>query len=417
MRRKIRLENFEWTDAEGIAAHLTKMAAKGWRLESIGTTVWRYRKAEPARLTYAVTYLPSGSVYEEGTNEKDYAAYCKEAGWQWVTHWAKMQILCTEDPTPVPLETDEAVRLDAVRTSLRRCYLPGALLILAVLILGIAGLLFGLFRTPIQSLANDGLLLLLLAAIPGLSYEIWNLISYGRWARQARQAVTVGGTCPPIGRHGRWLLWIAVLLLVMALAAQLLDAARTGEWWKLSTELFLLFLFALRTVLDMMGASRKTQIAAIAICGVLFLLADTPPKSTPLPTNAETPPPVSLQALYPQEPEPYYVWCKEPRSVLLKVQDWQLFSGKEDFGNLCDYQIYQCSFSWVRELCLGQLPLGDNAWEETVPGVDKTWVWETEKGWLCGRMQKGNTIFTFSLYEQPTTDQPLEALAAALNPL
>ena len=417
MRRKIRLENFEWTDAEGIAAHLTNMAAKGWRLESIGTTAWRYRKAEPAQLTYAVTYLPSGSVYEEGTSEKDYAAYCKEAGWQWVTRWAKMQILCTEDPNPVPLETDEAVRLDAVRTSLRRCYLPGALLILTILVLGTVGLLFGLFRTPIQSLADNTLLLLLLATIPALSYEIWNLISYGRWARNARRAAVAGGNCPPIVRHGRWLLWIAVLLMVIALAAQLQDTARTGAWWKLSTGLFLLFLFALRTVMDMMGATRKAQIAAIAVCGVLFVLADTAPKSTPLPTNVEAPPPVSLQALYPDEPEPYYVWCKEPRSVLLDVQDWRLYSGNEDFGNICDYQIYQCRFSWVRDLCLGQLPVEDNAWQEIVPGVDETWVWETTDGDLCGQMQKGNTILRFSLYVPPTASQPLNALAAALSSL
>ena len=53
--KKRRLELFQTNDYEAIEKHLTKMAKKGWFLESIGTFLWTYRKGEPKDLTYEVT--------------------------------------------------------------------------------------------------------------------------------------------------------------------------------------------------------------------------------------------------------------------------------------------------------------------------------------------------------------------------
>ena len=43
-------------DYRGIEERLSAMAAKGWRLEHIGR-LWKYRRAEPAKVRYAVTYM------------------------------------------------------------------------------------------------------------------------------------------------------------------------------------------------------------------------------------------------------------------------------------------------------------------------------------------------------------------------
>ena len=40
-RRRYWPEQFLYYDGEGIARHLEKMAAKGWRLEKIGALAWR----------------------------------------------------------------------------------------------------------------------------------------------------------------------------------------------------------------------------------------------------------------------------------------------------------------------------------------------------------------------------------------
>ena len=128
MDKTYRLENFSPTDAEGIRRRLEHMAARGLHLESIGSFLWCYRKEAPAARTYAVTYLPAAA---QGRALEDYEALCAAAGWRWVAHWGLMQILCAEQPEPVPPETDESVKLQAIRTSLRQQFLPGYLALLA----------------------------------------------------------------------------------------------------------------------------------------------------------------------------------------------------------------------------------------------------------------------------------------------
>ena len=47
--RRRRFENFALYDYQGVEAHLSRMAAKGWRLEKAGNSLWTYRQAEPLR--------------------------------------------------------------------------------------------------------------------------------------------------------------------------------------------------------------------------------------------------------------------------------------------------------------------------------------------------------------------------------
>lgn len=57
MREKKRCWNdLNLYDYRGVEARLNAMAAKGWRLEKAGPQLWTYRRAEPARVHYAVTY-------------------------------------------------------------------------------------------------------------------------------------------------------------------------------------------------------------------------------------------------------------------------------------------------------------------------------------------------------------------------
>ena len=55
------LNLYSFYDHTGMERHLEKMAAKGWLLESIGTTLWRYRRIEPQRLRFSVAYYPDAT--------------------------------------------------------------------------------------------------------------------------------------------------------------------------------------------------------------------------------------------------------------------------------------------------------------------------------------------------------------------
>ena len=64
-----RWNTFQLYDYRGVEEHLSAMAAQGWRLEKASGSLWKYRRAEPASLRYAVTYNAGASRFEPGPTE------------------------------------------------------------------------------------------------------------------------------------------------------------------------------------------------------------------------------------------------------------------------------------------------------------------------------------------------------------
>lgn len=141
LRTKRRMEFFAFYDDQGIARHLERMAGKGWLIERINNYFWTYRKIEPQRLRFAVTYFPEASDFNPGPteNQQTFLEYCESAGWQFAAQWCQMQIFCSENPAAVPLETDEFSRLQNIHRCMRKNFLPGNIVILIML-----GILLGL---------------------------------------------------------------------------------------------------------------------------------------------------------------------------------------------------------------------------------------------------------------------------------
>ena len=52
-KRTIRLEPYSFFNHTGIAAHLERMAEKGWMLVKIANYGWIYHRTEPARLHFS----------------------------------------------------------------------------------------------------------------------------------------------------------------------------------------------------------------------------------------------------------------------------------------------------------------------------------------------------------------------------
>ena len=50
---------YSYLDRTAITAHLSDMAAQGWMLENIGGWSWRYRRAEPKKLRFALVFFPA----------------------------------------------------------------------------------------------------------------------------------------------------------------------------------------------------------------------------------------------------------------------------------------------------------------------------------------------------------------------
>ena len=170
--RKRRFVNFSLYDYQGVEEHLSAMAAKGWRLEKAGNALWKYRRAEPASLRYAVTYNAGASQFNPGPTEgqESLEELCNAAGWTKVCDWFQMQIYCSEAENPIPLETEESVRLEAVHRSMKRTFLPANIIFLLVSLVMLGLFVRTLIVDPLHILSNNaslflGPLWLLLAAV------------------------------------------------------------------------------------------------------------------------------------------------------------------------------------------------------------------------------------------------------------
>ena len=63
MKYAYRMCFFRPMDSDAVERYLSRKARKGWQLDKTGQMFWRFRRENPAALTYAVTYFPEASVY------------------------------------------------------------------------------------------------------------------------------------------------------------------------------------------------------------------------------------------------------------------------------------------------------------------------------------------------------------------
>lgn len=194
---KWELSLFQANDMDAIAGHFERMEAKGWRLESIGGWGYRYRRVEPGKVRYAAACFPDASVYDPAPTEgqETYIEYCRAAGWELAAAYGPMQYFRSALPDPVPVETDEAVKLTAVRRTMRKTLLPscGVGILLAVMYLVMQT---GSFRMePLEYFSRD-LYLSLLLLLGGLFLYCAGLLAdYLVWVLRSKRAVAGGGTC------------------------------------------------------------------------------------------------------------------------------------------------------------------------------------------------------------------------------
>ncbi len=212
---KRRMENLALYDYKRVEQHLSAMAAKGWRLESIGARLWKYRRAEPAKVRYAVTYIQDASQFNPGPTERQQTLeeLCAAAGWEKVADWFQMQIYCSEAENPIPLETEESVRLEAVHRSMKRNFLPANIIFLLVSLIMSGLFIHTLIVNPLHIFENDGRLftgpLLLLVTV----LLLISLTHYWLWYQRSAKSVSQGGACADPGDI-RWVNWVGYALLI-----------------------------------------------------------------------------------------------------------------------------------------------------------------------------------------------------------
>lgn len=285
---KRRLERLSFYDHTGIAAHMEKMAAKGWMLDKIGTYLWHYRRTEPRQLAFTVSYYPKASQFDPGPSEGEltFHDFCEQTGWKLAASSAQLQVFYNEREDPVPIETDPATEVDTLHRAARRGFLPAYFLLLAVALLMGWMLIGQILNDPIRLLASalslstgfTWVLLLLLCAV--------ELISYYRWRSRAKKAA----------EHGEFLATpntskfqtVILVLVLVGLAWWLVNFVRLGSIaWFLAAAMLLVtvaliaVLFGVRGLLKRRGAPKNLNrnvtfsiyfIAAFFLFGAVIFL-------------------------------------------------------------------------------------------------------------------------------------------------
>ena len=205
------MPQYSYYDRTGIAAHLADMAAQGWMLEKLGAWSWRYRRTEPKKLRFAVTFFPA-SQFDPGPSEglETYRDYCAAAGWILAADTAQVQIFYNEDENAVPIETDPAAEYANIRRCMKKSFLASCWSLLAVSLFQVLFSLWRIWTDPVDTLSSTASLSTLLDWLPLDLVLIWELARYYRWQRRAKAAAESGAPLPDL----RSVRWLGVLILV-----------------------------------------------------------------------------------------------------------------------------------------------------------------------------------------------------------
>ena len=274
--RKRRVESFMFFDYAGVERHLEKMASKGWRLET-AANVWTYRRAEPARVSYAVTYVPEASDWnpEPTRAEQELEEFCAAAGWQKVCEWGKAQIYCTEQADPIPIETDEAMRLDMIRKSMRKGVMPSYLLLLVVFGLNIWTQWSSFRLDPVDFLSGNKLAVMTMI-FWGIFIDLWGMLYYLWWSRKSEKAVREGDSCirPRCYRIVERIAWAGLVIIFL----WMLWGQGTGYMtfmlaYTAGMTAVIYILFKIRGILKNRGVSKKANWAVFLVLDIVLVCA------------------------------------------------------------------------------------------------------------------------------------------------
>ena len=191
---KYMMAQFTFYDRTGIKRILEDQAQKGWLLDKITNYAWRFRRVEPQKVHYAVTYFPKASAYDPGPSEQQRELYdfCAHSGWVLAGTTAQMQVFYNMAENPVPIETDPWMELENIHRSARKNYLPAYFMLLGLAIFQIALQVGQLVSFPLTYLSQDTTLFNWLCQGVLLLVCCTEIVGYFSWYRKAKRAAENG---------------------------------------------------------------------------------------------------------------------------------------------------------------------------------------------------------------------------------
>lgn len=189
---KRRIELFSLYDHTNIEKHLEKMAAKGWMIDTIGSTFWRYKKIEPQKLHFSVVYYPKdvkeGAIISD--DRQNFIDLCSSGGWNYVMNSGKLHIFSTDDENTPPIDTDAQIQIECIHKFAKNEIVYGYLFLIIACIFFSGFIIYELWKEPVNTL-KDATPIFWLTPVT-LLFSVFNVISYLNWYKKAKSAAENG---------------------------------------------------------------------------------------------------------------------------------------------------------------------------------------------------------------------------------
>lgn len=265
---------FSYYDQQAIGETLERMAENGWMLEKPGSFLWTYRRCEPKKLRFCVTFFPEASDFDPGPTDGELTKidYCREDGWELAARWGVMQIFYSEDPDAVPIETEPVTQVENICRSMKKNVLFPQALICVILLWNLFLRVSQWKRDPAGELSSPYSLYAALMFAVLLLACLYEIAFYFFWSRKARAAARNSGVFLPIrSRPAASSILVALSVLLFLLACRALEGTLGSmALWLCAVPLIIAAGNLLKSFLKKWGVPRNLN-RIISVCSVFLL--------------------------------------------------------------------------------------------------------------------------------------------------
>ncbi len=229
---KRQFKMFSFFDFDGITAHMEKMAADGWMLEQTTNRYWIFRRTQPKKLKFAVTYFPQASEFDPYPTEELQAfnEFCQAAGWKPAASMAQMQIFYNENENPLPIETDSMVQVNTIHKAMKKNFIPSSLLMMVLSLMILVMNVAKFFVNPISVLSSNADFFTSFSYIMLFMISAVELGQYYTWRKKA-VALAEEGQSIPSGKTAKlFQMVVLAVMMIMLLIYAIMSLGIVSPW-------------------------------------------------------------------------------------------------------------------------------------------------------------------------------------------
>ncbi len=184
---KYRFENILFYDTDAISQHLEQMAQKGWMIVKISGNLYKYRKIEPKKVKFAVTYFPKVTSYEIYPTEKqrNYLDWCEQMGWQTVVLHNQLRVLMNEDVNAIEIETEPVTQLDNIHGTAKKTFIMTRGMAVISMLMVLTSLVLRFIADPLEFINNGISIPTMLMAVFNAVKDTVYILKYIKWHRES----------------------------------------------------------------------------------------------------------------------------------------------------------------------------------------------------------------------------------------